>query len=99
MVYFTVVRCRIYGTHSARERKGKDFYLFKDTLDTLNFWLYGVRHMVKVHSDSKKGNPLPPQRLFFPISSKGNSSMGARKETCCHHYMGSALISSKGSFI
>ena len=24
--------------------------------------LYGVRHMVKDHSDSEKGNPLPPHR-------------------------------------
>ena len=26
--------------------------------------------MVKDHSDSKKGNPLPPHRLLFPINSK-----------------------------
>ena len=31
--------------------------------------LYGVRHMVKDHSDSEKGNPLPPYRLLFPINS------------------------------
>ena len=28
--------------------------------------------MVKDHSDSEKGNPLPPYRLLFPISSKGS---------------------------
>ena len=28
--------------------------------------------MVKDHSDSEKGNPLPPPRLLFPISSKGS---------------------------
>ena len=28
--------------------------------------------MVKNHSDSKKGNPLPPHRLLFPINSKGS---------------------------
>ena len=28
--------------------------------------------MVKDHSDSERGNPLPPHRLFFPISSKGS---------------------------
>ena len=28
--------------------------------------------MVKEHSDSEKGNPLPPHRLLFPISSKGS---------------------------
>ena len=26
--------------------------------------------MVKDHSDSEKGNPLPPHRQLFPISSK-----------------------------
>ena len=31
--------------------------------------LYGVRHMVKDHSDSEKGNPRPPHRLLFPIKS------------------------------
>ena len=28
--------------------------------------------MVKAHSDSEKGNPLPPHRLLFPINSKGS---------------------------
>ena len=27
---------------------------------------------VKDHSDSEKGNPLPPHGLLFPISSKGS---------------------------
>ena len=34
--------------------------------------LYGVGHMVKDHSDSERGNPLPPHGLMFPISSKGS---------------------------
>ena len=46
--------------------------LFNDTLNTFYLWLYGVRHMVKDHSDSEKGNPLPPHRLLFPINSKGS---------------------------
>ena len=33
--------------------------------------LYGVGHMVKDHSDSERGNPLPPHGLLFPINSKG----------------------------
>ena len=28
--------------------------------------------MVKDHSDSEKGNPLPPHRLLFPINSKSS---------------------------
>ena len=46
--------------------------LFNDALNTFYLWLYGVRRMVKDHSDSEKGNPLPPHRLLFPINSKGS---------------------------
>ena len=46
--------------------------LFNDALNTFYLWLYGVRHMVKDHSDSEKGNPLPPHRLLFPINSNGS---------------------------
>ena len=46
--------------------------LFNDALNTFYLRLYGVRHMVKDHSDSEKGNPLAPHRLLFPISSKGS---------------------------
>ena len=46
--------------------------LFNDALNTFYLWLYGIRHMVKDHSYSEKGNPLPPHRLLFPISSKGS---------------------------
>ena len=46
--------------------------LFNDALNTFYLRLYGVRHMVKDHSDSEKGNPLPPHRLLFTISSKGS---------------------------
>ena len=45
--------------------------LFNDALNTFYLRLYGVRHMVKDHSDREKGNPLPPHRLLFPINSKG----------------------------
>ena len=30
----------------------------------------GVGHMVKDHSDSERGNPLPPHGLLFPTNSK-----------------------------
>ena len=46
-------------------------FLFNDALNSFYLRLYGVRHMVKDHSDSEKGNPLPPHRLLFPINSKG----------------------------
>ena len=46
--------------------------LFNDALNTFYQRLYGVRHMVKDHSDSEKGNPLPPHRLLLFINSKGS---------------------------
>ena len=55
--------------HGQRVRK-EGYILFNYALNTFYLHLYGVRHMVKDHSDSEKGNPLPPYRLLFPISSK-----------------------------
>ena len=46
--------------------------LFNDALNTFYLRLYGVRHMVKDHSDSEKGNPLPLHRLLCLINSKGS---------------------------
>ena len=46
--------------------------LFNDALNTFYLRLYGVRHMVKDHSDSEEGNPLPPHRLLLSINSKGS---------------------------
>ena len=50
--------------------------LFNDEINTFYLRLYGVRHMVKDHSDSEKGNPLPPHRLLFPIKSKDSTYHG-----------------------
>ena len=55
------------NTRVERERN----VLFNDALNTFYLRLYGVRHMVKDHSDSEKGNPLPPHRLLLSINSKG----------------------------
>ena len=46
--------------------------LFNNALNTFYLRLYGIRHMVKDHSDSEKGNPLPPHRLLFLINSNGS---------------------------
>ena len=51
-----------FGTH---QKINKGNVLFIDALNTFYLRLYGVRHMVKDHSDSEKGNPLPPHRLFI----------------------------------
>ena len=39
------------------ERERERNVLFNDALNTFYLRLYGVRHMVKDHSDSEKGNP------------------------------------------
>ena len=53
-------------------RRKEGIVLFNDALNTFYLWLYGIIHMVKYHSDSEKGNLLPPHRLLFPINSKGS---------------------------
>ena len=61
-------------------------FLFNDALNTFYLRLYGVRHMVKDHPDSEKGNPLPPHRLLFPINSKGSFYMHHRTDRIAHCY-------------
>ena len=46
--------------------------------------LYGVGHMVKNHSDSERGNLLPPHGLLFPISSKGSFFMHHPTDRIAH---------------
>ena len=58
------------GSRNKQERERN--VLFNDALNTCYLRLYGVRHMVKDHSDSEKGNPLLPHRLLLSIDSKGS---------------------------
>ena len=58
--------------------------LFNDALNTFYLWLYGVRHMVKYHTDSERGNPPPPHGLLFSISSKGSFYMHHPTDRIAH---------------
>ena len=58
-------RCTIHCFVQYRERERERNVLFNDALNTFYLRLYGIRHMVKDHSDSEKGNPLPPHRLLI----------------------------------
>ena len=49
--------------------------LFNDTFNTFYLWLYGVKHMVKDHSHSERGNLLPPY----------GSTMKDRSDDPSHH--------------
>ena len=56
----------LWTSNITTEREREMFF------NTFYLRLYGVRHMVKDHSDSEKGNPLPPHRLLLSINSKGS---------------------------
>ena len=68
--YWDLVLHNPHCIKKVRRKEGN--VLFNDALNTFYLWLYGVRHMVKDHSDSEKGNPLPPYGLLFLINSKGS---------------------------
>ena len=61
-----VLKC----VYLSRRKEGN--VLFNEQLNTFYLRLYGVRHMVKDHSDSERGNPLLPHGLVFLINSKGS---------------------------
>ena len=74
-VYYTALRNEselvkdyVFGCQIQRWKEGN--VLFNDAFNTFYLRLYGVRHMVKNHSDSVRGNPLPSHGLLFPINSK-----------------------------
>ena len=64
---------------------GKEMFYLTTHSTHLYLPLYGVRHMVKDHSDSEKGNPLPPHRLLFPISSKGYLYAPSHRQDSTYH--------------
>ena len=56
------------GNDKGKERKERNV-LFNNSLNTFYLWLYGIRHMVKDHSDRERGNLLPPLHgLLFLIN-------------------------------
>ena len=61
----TIIWLRTYG-----RKEGN--VLFNNALNTFYLRLYGIRHMVKDHSDSERQNPLSAHRLLLSINSKGS---------------------------
>ena len=59
--------------------------LFNDALNTFYLRLYGVRHMVKDHSDSEKGNPLLPHRLLFPLAARVLIYASSHRQDSTYH--------------
>ena len=55
------------GFKSLHTGKGRKEMFYLMTHSTHFIYGYMASDMVKDHSDSEKGNPLLPHRLFFPI--------------------------------
>ena len=68
--YTDSAHTEVEGISSRYMKEGN--VLFNDDSTHFVLRLYGVGHMVKVHSDSERGNPPPSHRLLFPINSKGS---------------------------
>ena len=70
----TVRLLLLYGPFTCNSfsylREREMFYLTTHSI----YFVYGymASDMVKDHSDSEKGNPLPPDRLLLSINSKGS---------------------------
>ena len=69
-IYIRMFHKSVRACSVNRRKEGN--VLFNDALNTFYLQLYGVKHMVLGHSDSERGNPLPPHGLLFLISSKGS---------------------------
>ena len=44
--------------------------MFNHALNTFHLQLYSVRYIVTDHSDSERGNPLPPHGLLFQLAAR-----------------------------
>ena len=66
-VSLSVGRCQKVGVWVGGGGALRHIQLFNDALNAFYLRLYRVRHMVKDHSDSERGNPLlfPISRRFF----------------------------------
>ena len=76
MLYLVTWRAKLNSSHlclgsilGRKEGRKEMFYL--TTLSThFILPLYGIGHMVKDHSDSEKGNPLPPHVYSFQLTAR-----------------------------
>ena len=66
-------------------RRKEGNVLINDALNTFYLRLYGVRHMVKDHSDSQKGNPLPPHGYSFRLTARVLLYAPSHRQDCTYH--------------
>ena len=83
-IFIVVIWCRTDGYNNIYFYGRKEMFYLTMHLNTFYLRLYGVGYMVKHHSDSEKGNLLPPHRLF-PINSKGFFYMHHPRQDSTYH--------------
>ena len=66
------------------KEEGRKEMFYLTSYSTHFIYGYGVEHMVKVHSDSKRGNLMLPHMLLFPINSKGSFYMHHPTDRIAH---------------
>ena len=59
--------------------------LFNDALNAFYLRLYGVGHMVKDHSDSKRVNQLSPQGLCFHVAARVILYASSHRQDSTYH--------------
>ena len=62
----------IPGVKQIQEGRKDMFYFTTHSTHFIYGYMASDIYMVKDHSDSERGNPLPPHGLLFRISSKGS---------------------------
>ena len=78
--------CIKSGISHLRRKEGRKEMFYLTTHST--HFIYGYMAsdiMGKDHYDSEKGNPLPPHRLLFPISSKGSFYAPSHRQDSTYH--------------
>ena len=67
------------------EQRKEGNVLFNDALDTFYLRLYGVRHLVKDHSDSEKGNRYRHMGYSFRLAARVLlDTLSYRQDNTCH---------------
>ena len=64
--------CKIKVPQLSQLKFRKEGNILFNAVNTFYLRFYGVGHMVKDHSDSERGNPMPPHDPLFSINSKGS---------------------------
>ena len=77
-----------------KEGRNEVGFLVNDTLNTFYLRLYDVGHMVKDHSDSERGNPLPPHGLLVPSHRQDNTYHGL-----CYTSRGALALTRNSSMV